>query len=165
MSQRTDALLSARDLHFASCHQAAQVVVAMMLGCEVGSIQVGRPPDPAEWRFADAQEGDVETICAAGYAIEIAMGRIAEKAWGHAQNDLLLLRFLHAERTGLDLPHDQVEERFRAGAVHSQALLNHPVGRAAVDRLCGTIADRYLSGETSIGAQELRGLATQLMTP
>ncbi len=156
------AKLSPRDLYFATHHQAAHVAVAMVLGCRIDGIETSTGPDAILWSLDAVPTGDLATVCAAGYAMELLLGRRAELAEGHCRDDRSLMARLMADRTGFTPDSASVGAAFLEGAEQCRAILAHAAVRSAIDRLADAIAEAHLSGELALTRNELNGAVSSL---
>jgi hypothetical protein len=152
-----------RDLYFATHHEAAHVVTALTLGCRVDFVEFGEGKSEAGWCLNQSSVGDVETICAAGYAMEQLMGRLPEQAWSRSQDDRALMASLHADLTGLALDGPATAERFLEGAEWSRAILNHQTARRAIDALASALSAVYGTGERRMSGADILEITSPIM--
>ncbi|MGV3615373.1 MAG: hypothetical protein ACO1SV_08570 [Fimbriimonas sp.] len=148
--------LAPRELYFATYHQAAHAVVATMLGCGVDRLDIGMQPEEVGWNPDAAPSGDFETVCAAGYAMELLLGRRPEVAWRHCQDDLAILTRISADRTGTPVDPEEASARFIQGGEQGRAILGHPSVRAAIDRLAESLGDAYLAHVEGLTDDDVR---------
>jgi len=148
--------MTPRELYFVTHHQAAQVVAALMLGCRVDSIIVGTGPQDNGWNLEAAPFEDVEAICAAGFEMEILLGRMHEHAWTRSQPDRTYLGELHKDRTGDPLDLKWIDDQFVRGAASSRAILEHQGARKAIDLLADALNDVYGSKERKMTGVDIR---------
>lgn len=157
--------LAPRDLYFASHHQAAHVVVAMMLGCRVDHVEIGITPEEPGWCLDTTPQGDIDTVCAAGYAMEILLGRRHDLAWTNCRSDLAAIATIHRERGELALDSDGAKKRFMNGAELSQAILTHPYVRAKIDALAEALSDLHLEGEGRMDGATVFAVSDSVVNP
>lgn len=155
--------MTPRDLYFLTYHQAAHLVTAIVLGCGFDYVEIGTPLNLVGLDLEAASLADTETICAAGFEMEIILGRMHDTAWGRASDDRVLLGSIHADRTGDKLTSAELDERFTSGAASSRAVLQHKGTRSAIDQLSELLTDAHQSGERRVAAQDLKGV-TGLLT-
>jgi hypothetical protein len=152
-----------RELYFATYHQAAHAVVAMTLGCRVEHVEIGMVPEDVGWCLDTAPSGDFETVCAAGFAMELILGRRHDAAWDHCKDDRALMANLCVDRTGVAMDAPASVERFMEGAAHCRAILAHPAVRTAIDDLSESLADAYLAGEERVEGDALGHVSDALV--
>jgi|GEM_PF-3947272 len=149
---------SRRELYFATYHQAAHAVTAVALGCRIDFVEIGVDDAEIGWSLDTASMGDVETICAAGFAMEKLLDRLPEHAWSHSKVDRDLLGALHAERTGLTMNEQVLSERFLEGALWATAMLNHQAIRAAIDLLAEALSDSFDAGTSRVSGADVHAI-------
>lgn len=154
--------LPPRDLYYATFHQAAQVVVAMMLGYRVDNVDIGVNPDEFGVCLESANADDIDTVCAAGYAMEVLLNRRADTAWDQSKTDRLRMKSLHGDHTGIVLDLAATKERFMAGAELCRAILNHTGARQAIDLLAEALSEAYLAGEGRLEAAAIQEVTKSL---
>jgi hypothetical protein len=148
--------MTPRELYFATHHQAAQVVAALMLGCRVDELTVAGSPQDFVWNLDAVPFEDVQAICAAGFEMEIVLGRLQEHAWTRSQLDRVLMAEVYTGRTGNVALQTLTDEQFNQGAVSSRAILDHQTARKAIDLLADALNDVYGSKERKITGVDIR---------
>ena len=138
---------SPRDLYFATYHQAAHAAVAVTLGCRVDYLEIGMVPEELGWCVDGTPSGDLETVCAAGFAMELELGRRHDSAWDHCKPDRILLTSSYDDRTGMAMDVAAGVERFMEGATLCRSILAHSAVRAVIDKLAEALGDAYLAGD------------------
>jgi len=157
--------MTPRELYFVTHHQAAQIVAALTLGCRVDHVVAGTGPQENAWSLEAAPIEDAASVCAAGFEMEILLGRLHEHAWTRSQQDRALLGELHSDRTGDVLDEARLEERFMQGAASSRAILEHQTSRKAIDLLADALSDVYGSKErkmTGVDIRTITGMETAI---
>ncbi len=148
--------MTPRELYFVTHHQAAQVVSALMLGCRVDSIIAGTGPQENSWSLEAAPFEDAQAVCAAGFEMEMLLGRLHEHAWTRSQQDRALMSELHTDRTGDTLDEVHLDELFMQSAESSRAILEHQTARKAIDLLADALSDVYGSKERKMTGIDIR---------
>jgi len=154
--------MTPRDLYFDCYHQAAHVVVALVLGCRVEYVEIGTGADKIGWNLDAACVQDVEAVCAAGFEMEQILRRREDLSWSRAEGDRGLLQVTYADRTGLSLTTEELAARFTAGAVSSRSVLGHAGARHAIDELADYLNDAYLRDERRVEANDLKAITSQI---
>jgi len=147
--------LTPRDLYFASHHQAAHVVTAITLGCEVHYVDIGLPMEEVGWSLDTASVSDIEAVCAAGFEMERLLGRLYDQAWARSQEDRNLLASLYSDRTGLTMDQATLTERFLAGATSCRSILDHQTSRNAIDLVADALSTLLESGLHRLSAEAI----------
>ena len=154
--------MSPRDLYFATYHQAAHVVAALVLGCRIEYVEIATPASKVGWNLDSASIADTETVCGAGFEMEQILGRLYDSSWSRSEDDRVLLGTIHADRTGLSLTAPEIDARFTAGAASSRAILEHAGARHAIDELAEHLNDAYLRDERRVEAADMRAITAQI---
>ena len=147
--------MNRRELYFSTHHQAAHAVAAITLGCGVDYVDIAADGAEFGWNLDDAPTGDVETICAAGFAMERILGRLHEHAWARSQADRALQASIVSGRTGVALDDAALIERFMEGADSSTGILNHQATRNAIDVLAEALSEEYDAGGTRLNGDKV----------
>ena len=160
---RKRAAYSSRELYFATYHQAAHAVVAAMLGCRVDHLEIGFQPESIGWNPECAPTGDFETICAAGFAMELILGRRHDVVWDPARDDRATLRAITLDRTGGEMSPEETARRFTEGSEHCRSILNHSNVRIAVDQVAEALGDAYLANEEGLKGADVHQMIGTLV--
>lgn len=151
--------MKARDLYFATHHQAAQIVAALTLGCPVDSVVPGSGFEDLKICFDAVSMEDLEIIAAAGFEMERLLGRLEEQAWARAESDRVGMAGYYSDHTGLTLDADAIKERFVRGAAASHVILEHVQTRRSINSLAEAISEAYVSGESQLSREQIRDAA------
>lgn len=143
-------------MYYATYHQAAHAVVAAMLGCSVDHLEIGFQPENIGWNPDSAPSGDFETLCAAGFAMEMILGRRHDAAWDPSKDDRATLKRIVLERTGATMDQAELAKRFMEGADHCRSILSHTGVRAVIDVLAESLGDAYLANEEGLKGADVR---------
>lgn len=135
----------------------------MVLGCQINHLEVGLAPMSPGWDLESVPSGDFETVCAAGYAMEVLLGRRQDAAWDQCTGDRQLLTALDARRTGVEMDRDTSTARFRAAAEMSRAILAHGTVRTTIDLLAEALSDAYDSGEGHLSGDVVRDISAPIL--
>lgn len=160
---RRRAAYSTRELYFATYHQAAHAVVAAMLGCRVDYLEIGLQPENVGWNPECAPTGDFETICAAGFAMELILGRRHDVVWEPARDDRATLRAIALDRTGGEMSPEETQRRFLQGVDHCRSILNHSSVRIVVDQVAESLGDAYLANEEGLKGADVHQMIGTLI--
>jgi len=147
--------MTPRDIHFASYHQAAHVVSALLFGCRIEYVEIGNEADKIGWNLDSVSLRDTETVCGAGFEMERILGRRHELSWNRSDDDRVLLGTIHTDRTGETLTKVERDARFTAGADSSRSLLEHGRVRGVIDKLAEELNDAYHRGERRLEAKQI----------
>lgn len=151
-----------RDLHFATYHQAAHVVAALVVGCSVQYVEIGAATSRVGWNLDSAHIDDVGIIYGAGFQMEQMLGRRLEVSWTLSEDDRATLAGIYGDRTGISLTPAEIDERFQAGAASSEAILNHTAARHAIDELAELLTTVYLRGDHQLGIEDFQAITYQV---
>ena len=151
--------MSPRDLYFASYHQAAHVVSALVFGCRIEYVEIGNTVDKIGWNLDSASVGDAEAVCCAGFEMEMILGRRQDLSWSRSGSDRALLETIHSERMGETLTSAELDALFTASAKSSRTVLEHAAVRHAIDELAEHLSEAYLRGDRRVEAADLTGIA------
>jgi hypothetical protein len=133
-------------------HEAAHVVAAITVGCpvEYSDLEGG-----IGWCLEGAGLDDLQTVCAAGYAMERLLGRSEEQAWNATRADRTLMTVLSADLTGTQMPESVAKDRFLQAAAECEAILRHPSTARAVEALAEKLEVRYRAGDERMPGREV----------
>lgn len=134
-----------------------------MLGCNVDHVEIGVQPEDVGWNPDAAPSGDFETLCAAGYAMELILGRRPDVAWDSCRSDRAILKRIAIERTGHEMDQAEVTARFLEGVEHCRSILSHTGVRAVTDTLAESLGDAFLGKGDRLSSTEVRLLITPLI--